>query len=117
VNVRLTTGAEAEALVAAHLQRQGFVIVARNARIGRLELDLIARRGELLVFCEVRPRRSSAFVNPIETIDRAKTARIRKAAAQWLAQHPQGARELRFDAAAVLFEHDPPALSYYEAAF
>jgi putative endonuclease len=117
VSSRQSTGLEAEALVAAYLQRRGFFVLDRNARVGRLELDLIARRDDLLVFCEVRSRRSSAFLHPAETIDRAKIARVRKAAAQWLAQHPQHVRQLRFDAAAVLFEQDPPTITYYEAAF
>jgi putative endonuclease len=117
VNTRLATGAEGEAHVAVHLERQGFVILDRNVRVGRLEIDLIARRGDLLVFCEVRARRSSAFVHPGETIDRAKTARVRQAAAQWLAKNPQPARQVRFDAAAVVFDRDPPALTYYESAF
>ena len=111
------TGLEGEAHVASYLEARGFCIVERNARIGRLEIDLIARRGDMLVFCEVRSRRSRAFLHPAETLDRAKVARIRRAAAQWLAAHPQRCSQLRFDAASVTFDRDPPELTYYEAAF
>jgi putative endonuclease len=104
-------------LVARHLELEGFEILARNARVGRLELDLIARRADLVVFCEVRARTSSALVNPVETIDRSKVQRIRRAAALWLSQHPQGRAQLRFDAAGVTFDRDPPELTYYESAF
>jgi putative endonuclease len=117
VRSRSATGLEGEALVAAYLEERGFGILARNARVGRFEIDLVARRLDLLVFCEVRARRSSAFLDPIETIDRAKTARVRRAAAQWLALNPQGRPQIRFDAASVLFDRDPPQVSYYEAAF
>jgi putative endonuclease len=103
--------------VASYLEARGFLILARNARVGRLEIDLIAKRGDMLVFCEVRSRRSRDFLHPAETIDRAKIARIRRAAAQWLATHPQRYRQLRFDAASVTFDRDPPELTYYEAAF
>ena len=111
------SGDEAEGFVAAHLERQGFRILTRNARVGRLEIDIVAKRGDLLVFCEVRSRRHGSFLNPIETIDRAKVARVRRAAAQWLTTHPQGACQIRFDAAAVVFDSSPPRLDYYEAAF
>ncbi len=111
------SGDRGEGLVATHLELQGFVILERNARVGRLEIDLVARRGDLLVFCEVRSRQHSSFLNPIETIDRAKIARIRRAAAQWLTTHLQRAPQIRFDAASVGFASDPPRLEYYEAAF
>jgi putative endonuclease len=114
---RASTGQRGESFVAAHLEQQGFEILARNARVGRLELDLVARHGDVLVFCEVRARRSEAFLHPSESFDRAKVARIRRAAAQWLSAHPQSVREIRFDAAAVVFDREPPRLEYYEGAF
>ena len=70
-------------MVAARLRAQGFAILARNARVGRLEIDLIARRGALLVFCEVRSRATGEFVDPILTINHAKIRRIRNAARIW----------------------------------
>jgi putative endonuclease len=114
---RAATGQRGEACVAAHLEQQGFVILARNARVGRLELDLIARRDDLVVFCEVRSRHSAAFLHPIESLDRAKLARLRRAACEWLAAHPQFNAQLRFDAAAVLFDVEPPQVDYFEDAF
>lgn len=115
--LKRVSGDRGEALVASHLELQGFVILVRNARVGRLEIDLVARRGDLLVFCEVRSRQQASFLNPVETIDRAKVARIRRAAAMWLAEHPQNAHQIRFDAASVVFDRDPPRLEYYESAF
>jgi len=106
-----------ETLVAEHLQDKGFEIVARNARAGRLEIDLIARRGNLLVFCEVRSRRTDSIVDPIDTIDPRKIARLRRAAGQWLATNPQPGLEIRFDAASVIFDRTPPRLDYFEFAF
>lgn len=108
---------DAEALVASELARRGFAILGRNVRVGRLEIDLIARRGSLVVFCEVRSRASSALLDPIETIDRSKAQRIRRAAARWLAGARLGAVEVRFDAASVVFDCDPARLDYFENAF
>jgi putative endonuclease len=114
----LVTGSLGEDLVAAHLERKGFEIVARNAKVGRLELDVIARRGGLLVFCEVRTRRVDSFVDPIATIDRQKVQRIRSAAVLWLRGQDVYAQELRFDAASVVLDAPgEPKIDYYEAAF
>jgi putative endonuclease len=109
-------GCEAEELVAARLRAEGYTIVAQNARVGRLEIDLIARRGRLIVFCEVRSRASADFVDPILTIGHAKVRRIRNAARAWLAFRRIRYEEVRFDAASVVLQPDP-AITYYEAAF
>ena len=116
---RAALGSEGEQLVARHLEREGFTIVGRNVRVGRLELDLVARRGALLVFCEVRTRASQNFVDPVDTIDAQKQQRIRRAALLWLDACGEAASDLevRFDAASVVMSDDEQALTYYESAF
>lgn len=113
---RTATGRRAEALVAERLEARGFTIVGRNVRVGRLELDVLARRGRLLVVCEVRSRRTDAYILPAETVDRRKIARVRQATARWLAEQDLGGVDVRFDVAAVVLE-DPPRIDYYEDAF
>jgi len=104
--------------VAQHLVRQGFTIVGRNVRVGRDELDILARRADLLVVCEVRSRSSRAVMDPVESIDRPKQLRIRRAAAAWLRAQAAYVPEVRFDAASVLLPPGgEPELSYFEAAF
>ena len=110
-------GRDGEELVSGHLERQGFTIVERNVRVGRLEIDVVARRGPLLVFCEVRTRSSDAFVDPIDTIDHKKRLRIRRAAELYLLQQRLEPAEIRFDAASVLIAGDRRQLDYYEDAF
>jgi len=114
---RAALGVQGESLVAAHLERQGFAIIGRNVRVGRLELDLIALRDRLLAICEVRTRASRELLDPIVTIDRKKRDRLRKAAAIWV--HAQGyeSHEIRFDAASVILNASEQTISYYEAAF
>jgi putative endonuclease len=114
---RAALGARGEALVAAHLEQLGFTIVARNVRVGRLELDLIARRGALLVVCEVRTRSSRDFVDPILTIDHKKVERVRTAARTWIFGQRVPHQEIRFDAASVVLNDAAEELTYYEAAF
>lgn len=108
----------AEAEVAALLQGRGFVILGTNVRIGRLELDVIARSRHLLVVVEVRARSTNAFGDPLETIDAKKVARIRRATAQWLSARPdlRGLR-VRFDAVGVLARGDRLEMDWCEDAF
>ena len=106
----------AEALVAALLEERGFQIYGRNVRVGRLELDIIARRGRLLVVCEVRSRRSSLPVNPAATIPGKKLARVRRATAIWLRSQKLARVHTRIDAAGVTFDDTDgqPRIEYYE---
>ncbi len=116
---RAALGREGERLVAERLEANGFQILGRNVRVGRLELDIIAERDGLVVFVEVRTRRSGNLVHPAETIDREKRARIRRAAIGWLAGRSARPRAIRFDVAAVIAPGagHPPRLSYYANAF
>ncbi|MDQ5820225.1 MAG: YraN family protein, partial [Actinomycetota bacterium] len=77
-------------------------ILATNAWAGGYELDVVARRGRRLAFCEVKDKASSRFGDPFEMIDEEKQRRIRQAAETWLAARPELAGlEVRFDAVAV----------------
>jgi putative endonuclease len=105
-------------MACAHLVRCGFAIVGRNVRIGRLELDVIAQRGRLIVFCEVRSRSSDHMMTPAQSITPAKVARVRQAAARWLKQHAAASvTQVRFDVASVLFDRPEGRLNYLEGAF
>jgi len=114
---KIALGAEAETLVCEHLKAQGYAIVARNARVGRLEIDVIARQGPVMVFCEVRARTNDRWMTPAQSIDAGKVRRIRQAAAIWLKQQRPSTTQIRFDAAAVLYTDGVPHLDYFERAF
>jgi putative endonuclease len=114
---RAELGRRAEMLAANHLEQLGFTLLARNARLGRLELDIIARRGGLVVFCEVRSRSDDRFISPADTITPVKMRRLRQAATLWLREARLGGVEVRFDAACVVFDVPQGRLTYYEGAF
>ena len=117
MNARHELGRLAEEAVAQHLEQLGYQLIARNVRVGRLELDVIAARGRTIVFCEVRARSSDAVMDPAESIDRAKVAKVRRAAAEWLRAQEVHFQEIRFDAASVLLADGTPRIQYFEAAF
>lgn len=82
---RQADGATAEALAARHLERRGLAVIARNVRSRFGEIDLVARDGDVLVFVEVRLRRSARFGGAAASITAAKRERLVKAAEGYLA--------------------------------
>ena len=66
-----------------------------------MEIDLVARRGGLVVFVEVKTRGSRALGPPEAAVDARKQARLVRGAAAWLRTHPARARRLRFDVIAI----------------
>jgi len=117
---RLASAAAAEEAVAAFLVQNGFDIVARNLRLGRLELDIVARQGPLVVVTEVRYRGPGAWTSGFGSIDRAKRQRIRRAGERlWQRRYRDdaSAERLRFDAASVTFVNGKAVVEYAQAAF
>ena len=94
---RLQLGRDGEQAAAAYLERRGYRIVARNARIERVEIDLIARRGGLVVFVEVKTRRARRHGAPEEAVDARKRARLLRGAAAWLRTRRPRPQRVRFD--------------------
>lgn len=97
------TGQAGEALASRYLNDLGWQILDRNWRCRDGELDLVARDGSVLVFCEVKTRSSVSFGDPAAAITAAKAGRIRRLAVRWLVAHPSStAPELRFDVISIL---------------
>jgi putative endonuclease len=99
---RRALGAAGEELVAAWYVAQGYEVVARNWRCREGELDVVARRGDVVVFCEVKSRSSDAFGAPVEAVGPAKQRRLRVLGSRWLADTGTRAGTIRFDVASVL---------------
>jgi putative endonuclease len=77
---------------------RGYRVLATNAWAGGYELDLVLRRGQKLVFCEVKAKGGARMGDPLEMVGPEKQRRLRRAAEAWLAQHPEHRGcELRFD--------------------
>ena len=68
---------------------RGYRILGTNVWAGGYELDLIARRGRRLVFCEVKSKTGPRFGEPIAMVGPEKVRRIRRAAETWLAGRPE----------------------------
>ncbi|MBF0625209.1 MAG: YraN family protein [Magnetococcales bacterium] len=95
----LALGRQGEERAVEHLRRLGYRIMARNVRTRFGELDLVARDGDTLVFCEVKTRRDGDCGGPAAAIDWRKQQRLVRLAGAFLQQNPQWEElECRFDA-------------------
>jgi putative endonuclease len=72
-----------------HYRLRGYRLLDANARAAGYELDLVLRRGGRLVVVEVKEKGGEGFGHPLEMIDAEKAHRVRRAAAGWLAAHPE----------------------------
>ena len=80
---------------------RGYRVLARNAWAGGYELDLVARRGRTVVFCEVKAKGGDRFGDPLEMVTVEKARRITRAAETWLAAQPElSGCAVRFDVVA-----------------
>lgn len=110
-----------EALVADDLRRKGWRVLASGYRSRYGEIDLIAENGKYLAFTEVKLRKSDSFAPARAFVDARKQARLRATAELYLAEHPQGSLQPRFDVAEVYAPRglgtQSPRIVYVENAF
>ncbi len=94
-------GRYGEELAARHLQRAGWTLLDRNWRCDVGEIDIVARRADVLTICEVKTRRSTRCGTPLEAVTPKKAARLRTLAARWLAAHDTRSAAIRIDVIAI----------------
>ena len=109
---RLDRGHAHEQLAAQFYSRQGFEILERNWRAGRKEIDLIVRKGDLVVFVEVKSSTSKQYGHPVERVDRRKRENLTACAQQYITAHELSSVDMRFDVITFVggkLEHFPDA--------
>ena len=111
-------GRDGEDLAHRYLQRQGFVIVARNwtTPSGSAELDLVAVEGDVLVFVEVKARETDEFGAPDRAIDADKKHQIVRAAREYLRRSGRDPQKVRYDVVGVVMEPGP-VITHFRDAF
>ena len=88
----------AERRAARWYRLRGYRILDTNCWLAGAEIDVVARRGRTVVFCEVKSKSGDGFGDPLEMVDARKVARVRRAANAWLARHPEvDGLDVRFD--------------------
>jgi putative endonuclease len=106
----LALGESGEDLACAELQRRGYAILERRYRTRAGEIDIIARHGSVLVFVEVKTRRSGHCGSPAEAVTRSKRRRLALMAVTTSPPRPR-AEGCRFDVVAVTIGDDGRARS------
>ena len=100
-DVRSDLGAKGERAALDLYRRRGFTLVASNWRCSLGEIDLVLRRRDVLVFCEVKTRRGSSRGVGFEAVDARKRRKLRSLAEVFLLTHGIGSLSVRFDVASV----------------
>jgi putative endonuclease len=91
-------GAQAERRAKWRYRLRGYRVLATNEWVGGYELDLVLRRGQTVVFCEVKSKSGAGLGDPLEMVTAEKQRRLTQAAETWLAAHSEHAHcEARFD--------------------
>jgi putative endonuclease len=106
MRIRNAVGKFGEEVAVQHLLSAGMAVLDRNWRSRTGEIDVVARDGDSLVFCEVKTRRGATCGTPAEAVSPVKARRLRDLAVQWLADSGIHARLLRFDVVEVRLSSD-----------
>ncbi|MEM9950996.1 MAG: YraN family protein [Chloroflexota bacterium] len=113
--MRKRIGAEGEALAIAHLKAKDYHIVEQNWHCQRGEIDIVARDGEVWVFCEVKTRRASSTQSALVNITAKKQEKMILAAQEYLHEHQLEDVIWRIDAIAVaLPTNSEPIIDHVE---
>ena len=111
------TGAQGEETAAGFLEARGYRILDRNFRGERYEIDIIAEQDETIVFCEVKTARSRSCGPAVEWVTPSKTARIARAAEEYIAAREISGRPFRFDVIGVTYSQGRYMIDHIENAF
>jgi putative endonuclease len=114
---RIRTGKLGENLAVAYLQKAGYRILAQNYRCLYGEVDIIVQDGEVIVFVEVKSRRSETFGEPQEAVGVEKQKKLSRIAMHYLQQQQMEARNARFDVIAVKLSPDETRVNLIRNAF
>ncbi len=104
---RQDLGRWGETIAEEFLVKQGYRIVARNARTPYGEIDLVARQGDATVFVEVKTRTSASYGFPEEAITVRKREHLIESSQAYLQEHPELDGDWRIDVIAI--QHFDPA--------
>ncbi|MFC1474819.1 YraN family protein [bacterium] len=115
---RKKLGEKGEKAAAKYYKRQGFVILDRNYTCRLGELDLVVRKGDLLVFCEVKTLRSKSLGVPEMAVNASKQRRIVRLAKYYIKLKKLESLQARFDVVSVSWEEGGrPEVKHIPAAF
>ncbi|MBQ6926223.1 MAG: YraN family protein [Kiritimatiellae bacterium] len=119
---RQKTGVWGEDIAVKQLRKEGYAIAGRRVRPDARndEIDIVARKGNVLAFVEVKTRRDERFGRPALAVDRRKRQALCRGAAAFIRRANNPAFTYRFDIVEVIGSRtspDPPVVRHIEDAF
>jgi putative endonuclease len=99
---------------------KGYVFLKQNYRYERAEIDLIFKdeQNKILIFIEVKTRRTKTFGEPEDSITPSKQNQLRKSAEGYLSQHEEFSEyEKRFDVVTIYIERGKEQINHIINAF
>lgn len=113
----LSLGQQGEDWATRFLAQEGFRILARNWRCRHLELDIVARESDTIVFVEVKTRTTDYHGEPAMAVTAAKQGKLVRAAQAWLSAHKCWQTPCRFDIIALVGITPNFRVEHYRHAF
>jgi len=114
---RQAFGAFGERVAERWLRRAGWRILERRFRSGHRDLDLVAERGGVVAFVEVKARRAGRYGDPVEAVGWRKRRELVRSAEVWISRRGCAGYAYRFDVIAVLKAGDRVLVRHVEDAF
>lgn len=110
-------GVKGEQIAADFLLNKGYIILHRNWRSGKKEVDIIAFKDEVVAIVEIKTRSASDFAFPEEAVNRKKQTLLKAAGQAFLDAHPQYIH-MRYDIVSILMTGDnAKEIVHFEEAF
>jgi len=116
-------GSDGENRAILFLKQQGYQILERNVHFTQGELDIIAKKDRVIVFIEVKTRRSAKYSHPKEAVNKKKCRKIKKMAYQYYYYKKYNSEEygIRFDIITLIWPDWPtgnfPKIEHFVSAF
>lgn len=115
---RLELGKSGEDYAVYFLCNKGYTIIHRNYRCRFGEIDIIANLKDILIFVEVKTRKSAFLESPFEAVTQKKQQQISKVAQEYLSKNKLFGSDARFDVVSIfLAKNNLPQIEHLENAF
>jgi putative endonuclease len=110
-------GLRGERVAERWLLSRGWRVLQRRYRSGHRDIDLIAKRDDLVAFVEVKARSGNEFGGPVAAVNWKKQSELVRSAATWIDRHGRTGEVYRFDVIGVLVSGDRVRVQHVENAF
>ncbi|CAI8284576.1 MAG: Uncharacterised protein [Bacteroidetes bacterium MED-G17] len=109
-------GASGEKIALSYLEKQGYIITHCNWRSKHLEVDIIAKQNETLIFVEVKTRTTGLFGPPENSVNFKKEEKLKEAAKSYIEQNNYQV-EIRFDIVSIIKNQSQQKIEHIKDAF